>query len=414
MAERSSLSTVPGTERETRRIYSVSELTRKIKSLLETSLPAVWVEGEISKPVLSQKGHLYFSLKDADAVLDCAMFRSEFSGLKFEVAQGLAVLALGRISVWPPSGRYQLTVERLEPKGVGALQIRFQQLKEKLEREGLFDPARKKPLPFFPRRVGLVTSPQGDALRDLLKNLHRRCPNLEIVINPVHVQGDRAAGEIAAAVDEFNRLGGIDVVIVARGGGSLEDLWAFNEETVARAIARSRIPVVSAIGHERDYTMADFVADLRAPTPSTAAELVVPSLEDLRARLGQSRERLDGALDDFLAACADRLRQMADAYVLRKPLILVEQVESNLEQKVETLHRLLRDRLWRLEVRGSGLVAKLEALSPLAILSRGYSVSLMLPERRVVRDPKRLKTGDRVETIVEKGRFTSRVEEVAQ
>lgn len=249
-------------------IYTVSELTREARMLLESAFPAVWVEGEISNFSIHSSGHMYFSLKDENAVLNCAMFRSENQQLKFGPKDGMQVLCFGRISIYDKQGRYQLYVQTMEPKGLGALQLAFQQLKERLQKEGLFDAAHKKPIPFLPQRIGIVTSPTGAAIRDILNISTRRFQNIHIIINPVRVQGEGAAIEIANAIKEFNEYAKLDVIIVARGGGSLEDLWSFNEEIVARAIYDSKIPVISAIGHEVDFTIADFVADFRAPTPS--------------------------------------------------------------------------------------------------------------------------------------------------
>ncbi len=275
-----------------RAVLTVSALTAQLRAVLEERFPAVWVEGEISNYRLYGSGHAYFTLKDADAQLRCALFRTRGRRLRFEPADGLHVMAFGSVEVYAQRGEYQLVVELLEPKGLGALQLAFEQLKARLQAEGLFEQARKRELPRFPRKIGIVTSPSGAALRDMLRVIGRRFGELHIVIAPCRVQGDGAAEEIARGLGDLNALGDVDVIIVGRGGGSLEDLWAFNEETVARAIVASKAPVISAVGHEVDFTIADFVADLRAPTPSAAAELVVrekqavvDALEELRRRL---------------------------------------------------------------------------------------------------------------------------------
>src|SRR3989338_1025217 len=252
-------------ERKEKRIYSVSELTRYIRVIWRDSFPAIWVEGEVSNYTLHSSGHIYFSLRDANAVLKCAFFKRANEKLKFKLKDGMKVIAFGSISVYEARGDYQLIVEEVEPKGIGALQLQFQQLKEKLQKEGLFDEKYKTPVPFLPTRIGIVTSPTGAAIRDILNVTRRRFANVEIIINPVKVQGNTAKEEIAEAIRLFNRLKNIDVMIVTRGGGSLEDLWPFNEEMVARAIYDSDIPVISAVGHEIDYTISDFVADFRAP-----------------------------------------------------------------------------------------------------------------------------------------------------
>src|SRR5512136_2779310 len=264
-----------------KRILTVSRLTALIRSTLEENFEHVWVEGEVSNLSTPSSGHLYFTLKDAGAQLRCVMFKGAVRNLRFRLKDGMGLILRGRITVYEQRGDYQLIAEYAEPLGIGALQLAFEQLKERLVREGLFDESRKKPLPVLPQRIGVVTSPTGAAIHDILTVVNRRFANVQILIVPVRVQGDGAAAEIAAAIDDVNRYGAVDVMIVGRGGGSLEDLWAFNEEAVARAIARSRIPVISAVGHETDYTIADFAADLRAPTPSAAAELAVKDRDEL-------------------------------------------------------------------------------------------------------------------------------------
>jgi len=279
--------------RSGRAVLTVSELTARLREALEERFPAVWVEGEISNYRLYGSGHAYFTLKDADAQLRAVLFRNRMRRIRFEPTDGLHVMAFGSIEVYPQRGEYQLVVELLEPKGLGALQLAFEQLKARLQAEGLFDPARKRELPRFPRKIGIVTSPSGAAIRDMLRVIGRRFGELHIVIAPCRVQGEGAAAEIAQGLRELNGLGDVDVIIVGRGGGSLEDLWAFNEEVVARAIAASKVPVVSAVGHEVDFTIADFVADLRAPTPSAAAELVVREKQAVVDALVQLRARLE-------------------------------------------------------------------------------------------------------------------------
>jgi len=266
-----------------RQALTVSELTRRLQGLLETEFVDVWVEGEVSNLKRAASGHMYFSLKDAGAQIRAVVWKTDARLLRFEPKDGMHVLARGSLRVYPPRGDYQVSVQVLEPLGKGSLAQAFEELKERLEKEGLFAPGRKRPLPLLPRRIAVVTSPTGAVIRDILRVLHRRHPTLEVLVYPVRVQGEGAAGEIARAISALNRLGGLDVVILARGGGTLEDLWAFNEESVARAIVASRIPTLSAVGHETDVTIADFVADVRAPTPSAAAELVVQPREELQA-----------------------------------------------------------------------------------------------------------------------------------
>ena len=311
-------------EQKEKHVYSVSELTKFIRVIIEDSFPGVWVEGEISNFILHTSGHMYFSLKDATSVLKCAMFKRANEKLKFSLKNGMKVIVFGSISVYEARGDYQLIAEEIEPKGIGALQLQFQQLKEKLAKEGLFDEKYKVPIPFLPNRIGVVTSPTGAAIRDILNIARRRFQNVEIIINPVKVQGAEAKDEIASAIRLFNELKNIDVMIVGRGGGSLEDLWPFNEEVVARAIFESEIPVISAVGHEIDFTISDFVADFRASTPSAAAELVIPRKEDLLNLINTATTRLNNAMSGTIDTLKESLRRLQGAYVLRQPLNLKE------------------------------------------------------------------------------------------
>ncbi|MFQ5691843.1 MAG: exodeoxyribonuclease VII large subunit, partial [Nitrospinota bacterium] len=298
-----------------RQVYTVSTLTREIREHLESGYPDVWVEGEISNLRRPASGHLYFTLKDEGAQLRTVLFRMVGRRLRFEPEDGLKVLARGRITVYEPRGEYQLSVDHLEPMGLGPLELAFQQIRDRLEKEGLFDPERKRPLPFLPERVGVVTSISGAAVRDILRVLHERFPGAGVLIAPVRVQGEGAAREIAGAIAALNRQDDVDVIIAGRGGGSIEDLWAFNEEVVARAIAASEIPVISAVGHEIDFTIADFVADVRAPTPSAATELAVPKARELSSRVRE----LDGRMASSVAAQVRALRRDLAALLGRRP-----------------------------------------------------------------------------------------------
>ena len=399
-------------EQKEKHIYTVSELTKYARVILEDSFPGIWVEGEISNFILHSSGHMYFSMRDASATLKCAMFKRANEKLKFKPKDGMKVICFGSISVYEARGEYQLIAEEIEPKGIGALQLQFQQLKEKLQKEGLFDPSHKIPIPYLPTRIGIVTSPTGAAIRDILNIARRRFSNVEIIINPVRVQGEGSKDEIAAAVRQFNKLKNIDVMIVTRGGGSLEDLWGFNEEVVARAIYDSEIPVISAVGHEIDYTIADFVADFRAPTPSAAAELVIPKKEDLVRIIETAVTRLRNALEGKIGVLAERLATLKESYVLRQPLNIVTQYE----QKIDDLRKDIAiriDHLVKMREQGWRLVsAKLEGLSPLAILNRGYSITVKLPEGVIVKEAGSLGKGDFVETRLGEGKFRSRVEDI--
>lgn len=395
--------------KEEKRIYTVSELTDDVKVLLENTFPEAWVEGEISNFSQSQSGHIYFSLKDAKSSLRCVFFRGANSGLKFSIKDGLQVIAFGGITVYAPNGQYQLNIRRLEPKGAGALQLAFEQLKEKLSKEGLFDQAHKKRLPVLPLRVGVVTSPVGAAIRDILNILRRRAPFVKIILNPVKVQGEGSAQEIARAISEFNQYKEVDALIVGRGGGSLEDLWAFNEEVVARAIYNSRIPVISAVGHEVDWTIADFTADLRAPTPSAAAELVVRQKDELLSELEHLRLRMHSEVNNKIKTLNNRLRALKDAYVLKYPLNFIQVYLQRIDG---FSHRLRQQAGHILEVNRHKFVhltEKLEALSPLRVLSRGYSIAFRLPEMKVVTDTSQINVSDRMKTQLKTGSFVSEI-----
>ncbi|GMV82301.1 MAG: exodeoxyribonuclease 7 large subunit [Planctomycetota bacterium] len=392
-----------------REALSVSDLTRRIKGLLEGQLPPLWVEGEISNFKTYTSGHCYFTLKDAAAQLSCVLWRSAAAKLRFEPRDGMQVLAQGRVSVYEPRGQYQLVVERLEASGVGALAAAFEALKAKLEAEGLFDPGRKRPLPLYPRRIALVTSPSGAAIRDLFKVIARRWPKLELIVAPVPVQGEGAASKIAAAIRAVNAARCADVMIVGRGGGSLEDLWAFNEEVVARAIADSEIPVVSAVGHEVDFTIADFVADVRAATPSQAGELVVPEYAAVLEHLNRLQAALPEALVARVERARERLRALAGSWALRHPEERLQQHRQRLDELQERLslgeRRMRRDAAERI----GALAARLDALSPLRVLERGYSVT-QRADGRMVRGLADAPTGTELVTRLRDGRVISKVE----
>ena len=369
-----------------RYIYTVSQLTSSIKIVLEDSFQNIWVDGEISN-FKAVAGHFYFTLKDDKSELKCVFFKSSNEKIKFEIKDGMQVLCRGKISIYEQRGVYQLYVARIEPKGIGELQLAFEQLKEKLFKEGLFDEAHKKPIPLLPERIGIVTSITGAAIRDILHVLNKRFSNVEVIINPVKVQGDEAKEEISSAIEEFNRLGNVDVMIVGRGGGSLEDLWAFNEEIVARAIYNSEIPVISAVGHEIDWTISDFVADLRAPTPSMAAEMVIAKKSELTGRLDEIEKKIINFPMDIVREYEQRLDEIEDGIGLR--------FRHYMELKEDNF-KLLSE--------------KIQILSPLGILDRGYSISFKLPDRKIIKNSQTLKKGDEIETRVSKGSFVSRVE----
>jgi exodeoxyribonuclease VII large subunit len=428
------------------RIYSVSELTAEIKNLLEERFPFLWILGEISNFRTPVSGHFYFTLKDENAQIQAVMFRGQNRSLKFVPEDGMNVTGLGRLSVYEPRGNYQIIFEYLEPKGVGALQVAFEQLKARLFDEGLFDEKHKKPLPFLPRQISLITSLTGAVVHDILNIIDRRFPNVHIEIIPVKVQGDGSEKKIVSAINLLNARRTADVTILARGGGSLEDLHAFNSEVVARAIFESEIPIISAVGHETDFTIADFVADLRAPTPSAAAELVVPlkenlthryealtktlkisfynyigylktiliettkrlvdpkkKIQDLRLRTDDFAGRLIRRFTDSVHQKRERLFWRVDRLYANTPQVHISRVKTKLEQinnKLFIFKKIYLDKKYH-QLRE--LTVSLDGLSPTAILDRGYSITRTVPEAEVVRDPNSVRLGQDLEVMLSKG-----------
>lgn len=391
-------------------VLTVSELTALIKDCLEGNFPSVAVLGEISNCVHAGSGHVYLTLKDDAAQLRGVIWRMRASRIRFDLRDGLQVVAIGRLDLYPARGTYQLVIEELLPHGVGPLELAFRQLHERLAREGLFAPERKRPLPRFPKRIALVTSPQGAAVRDMLQVITRRWPVARVVIVPVPVQGDGAAELIAAGIAQLPALADVDVAIVGRGGGSLEDLWSFNEEIVARAIAASPVPIISAVGHEIDVTIADLVADRRALTPSEAGEIVVPDHAELLAGLRQLGERLQSAVRGRAALLRSHLNQLAVRRVLTQP---AEQLHHRM-QRVDDLERRLtagiRRRLETAQSQWRTMGASLSALSPLRVLERGYSLTTRAETGAVVRRTSDVRPGDVIATRVADGTVRSRVE----
>jgi exodeoxyribonuclease VII large subunit len=437
-----------------RTVLTVSRLTSLLKGVLEDNFDQVWVEGEVSNLAFPASGHIYFTLKDSGAMIRCVMFKTAAKSLKFRIEDGLALLVRGRLSVYDQRGEYQILCEYLEPVGAGALQLAFEQLKERLAKEGLFDPVHKQELPLFPRRVGVVTSQTGAAIHDILNVLGRRFASLHVLLYPVRVQGEGAAAEIAHAIDELNRLKDVDVLIVGRGGGSMEDLSAFNDELVARAVFRSALPVISAVGHETDWTITDFVADLRAPTPSAAAELVCKAETDLWKTVENLSHRMQASISLKLSLLRSQLEQFERP--LRDPgrmlgplaqhlddlgqrlglaisgLVLFRQEQfKGLSRRLDASHpetsiqglrtglELLEERLCNrisnyLERHRGGYAsatAKLDSLSPLKTLARGYAVAERVDNGKVLKDSSSVNTGDQVRLRLDKGRLICRVEE---
>jgi exodeoxyribonuclease VII large subunit len=400
-------------ERPADRIWSVSELTSQIKDLLEGQFQSVWVGGEISNFSRPQSGHCYFTLKDDRAQIRAVLWRTAAIRLRFELEDGIEVVCQGDLDVYAPRGSYQLVVRQIEPKGIGALELALRKLKERLSAEGLFDVARKRPLPKFPRRVAFVTSPTGAAIRDFLEVLRRRWKGVDVLIVPTRVQGDGASREIAAAIALVNRLSEpVDCLVVGRGGGSLEDLWAFNEEPVVRAIHASRIPVVSAVGHEIDVTLADLVADVRALTPSEAAELVVPAADEISAVLRHQQQRLLVALRRRAIASRTRLEWLTARRAFRKPFDVVHDLERRLDELSARGGRAMRQRVLFARRNLDAATARLESLSPLGVLGRGYSLTQRLSDGLLIRDAGQLAPGDMLSTRFAKGQAVSRVDAI--
>jgi len=437
-----------------RRVYTVSELTAAVRALLEEGFGGLWLEGEISNCRLWNTGHLYFTLKDPGAQIRAVMFRSAVRLLRFKPEDGAHVVVRGRLAVYEPKGEYQIVCDTMEPRGLGALQAAFEQLKRRLQAEGLFDPARKRPLPALPRKIGVVTSLDGAAIRDIITVLRRRYGNAHLVVRPARVQGEGAAEDVARGVAALGRVDGVDVLIVGRGGGSIEDLWAFNEEVVARAIAACPVPVISAVGHEADYTMADFVADVRAATPSNAAEIVVARKDELAGRIGRLSDRLEAegrraverrrsrlhalrarpGFTGYPGRLAMRGRRAAEldhlvALAMRRLVAGQERAWQGLRIRLEAqrLHRRLAGISARLSASQSRLrtamtarqgrergrlavaTGRLDAMSPLAVLARGYAVCWNRERTEVLREALPALVGQQVRVTLSRGELACEV-----
>lgn len=449
---------VPAYNAASPQILTVSQVTREIRNLLEGTYPKVWIEGEISNLRVVHSGHAYFTLKDANSQLRAVIFRSSWRQLPFTPESGMHVVAQGRLSVYEPRGDYQLLATFLEPKGIGALQLAYEQLRDRLFQEGLFDEARKRPLPLVPQRIGIVTSPTGAAIRDIIRIVHRRRANVRLYLYPVRVQGQEATQEIVQGISRLNAYTPRpEVLIVGRGGGSLEDLWSFNEEQVARAIAASELPVISAVGHEIDYTIADFVADLRASTPSAAAELVVKSEEELRQQLNslvarmhtvvqyrhaQAQQALDylfnsrplrephrfvetlqQQVDDLMLQLekgwqnssqerAKRLQNTSRSLARLNPRVRWQRLYTHLTTLERRLHNAAQSRLTRREETLGGLSSRLHALSPLAVLGRGYSLCRDPISRQLVSRTALVHPGQHIEVLLQDGQLTCTVDDI--
>lgn len=391
------------------KLLTVSELTGFIKQTLETMVGRVRVEGEISGLTLHDSGHAYFSLKDEKAVLKCVLFRYSHAKIGFQLKNGVKVEATGKITIYAPSGQYQMVVDHLLEAGIGDLFRRFEALKKKLEAEGLFKPEHKKPIPYLPLRIGVITSTSGAAIRDIINILTRRFPHLNILLYPTAVQGKEAPPQIAHAIRRMNELDMVDVLIVGRGGGSIEDLWAFNEEAVARAIFESHIPIISAVGHETDYTISDFVADLRAPTPSAAAELVTANHQYLLETLSDISDALLRCMAHFIEVCRLKVEQLLESRFLHSPVELLRQYQQRLDYAVERLGQHLKNLLEQAKNRLQLLQARLNALSPEGVLSRGYSIVALKATGEIIRESGQARPNDALEIRLHKGHLEAQV-----
>ena len=391
------------------KVYTVSELSQGIKYLLETSFREVWVEGELSGLKVSSLGHTYFDLKDANSNISGVLFRGFGANLKFDLQNGLLARVRGNITTYDKQSKYQLMAKEIVPAGIGPLQLAFEQLKKKLQSEGLFDQARKRPIPALPQKIAVVTSPTGAAIRDILSILKRRYANMHIIVAPVKVQGQGSKEEIAQAIKDLNEgFPDIDVMLVGRGGGSMEDLWAFNEEIVARAIAGSRIPVISCVGHETDFTIADFVADMRAPTPSAAAELVVKSKVELAANIAGLERRLLQSLRIYYENLQGKFYRLIKSRPMLNPLVLLERPTRRLDDSVEGLFIATKDRLRRAGEKLNLQTQKLTALSPLFPLRKGYAI-VKDAHGKAVKTAAALSAGDRLSLQFAEGKAEAEV-----
>ncbi len=395
-------------------ILSVTEVNKYIKGILSNDLilSGLWVRGEISNYKHHYTGHRYFTIKDENSILKCVMFKSHAASLKFNPENGMKVVVNGYISVFERDGQYQLYVQQMQPDGIGALHIAFEQLKMRLYQEGLFDREHKKPLPYLPGSIGVVTSSTGAVIRDIINILSRRFHNFNLKLFPVAVQGESAALQISRAIRKFNELGCVDVIIIARGGGSLEELWAFNEEVVARSIFESRIPVISAVGHETDFTIADFVADMRAPTPSAAAEIVMPEKAAVINTINNLNTRLVNAVLKKLSLSRAKLDAVRNSAVFRQPYNRVYQERMRLDLLDKYMRKALETNYEKQKARFSMLAGKLDALSPLTILSRGYSIAKSCKDGKIIKSIKGIEKGDPVEINVSDGKIKCTVDGV--
>lgn len=388
--------------------FSVTGLTNLISDLIAENLGYIWLEGEVSNLRIPSSGHYYFTLKDDNSQIRAVMFKAQKRSIPFEIQNGQKLLCLGSVSVYKPRGEYQIILEDARPSGMGSLHLAFEQLKERLEKEGLFDERHKKPIPEFPKKIGVVTSATGAAIKDILNIIERRNAGVDIVIAPAAVQGEKAAQEISRGIELLNEMGDVDVIITGRGGGSIEDLWPFNEEVLARAIHASKVPIISAVGHERDFSIADLVADLRASTPTSAAEIVTKGQAELSKDIYALRERLGLAARSNL----NRLRGRLATYTasLKDPAGKLAEIRMRLDDLVQRLEKRTAEKIILLRSELKGAAGKLDALSPLSVLARGYSIATLMATGEIISDRDKTEIGDVISLRLRKGGLECRVE----
>ena len=392
------------------RIYTVTEIARDIKRVVEQFIAPVWVEGEVSNFTISRAGHIYFSLKDQTAVLNCTIWRSQSLSIPFQIVNGMRLLVFGNITTYAMQSQYQLNVQQVRAAGLGSLYLAFEALKKKLSAEGLFDAERKRPIPLYPTRIGLITSESGAALRDFLQISRRRNPSIAIYIYPALVQGAEAAATIIAGIKLFNRLRNVDFIVITRGGGSLEDLWAFNEEPLVRAVAQSAIPIVSAVGHEVDFTLCDFAADLRAPTPSAAAEMTIPERSHILNFIDQTCNKMAQNIRMRLSNFQKEIDNIARRLFLNRPLELLRQRIQRIDDLEAQIVKAINNQIQSAKIGLDNLQKTLVVLNPRAIMERGFAIVYHWPDKKIIKSISEVAVGEQVSVELKDGEFQAKTE----
>ncbi|MFH1214147.1 MAG: exodeoxyribonuclease VII large subunit [Candidatus Neomarinimicrobiota bacterium] len=394
------------------RIYTVSEISRDIKRIIEQFIAPVWIEGEVSNFVISRIGHIYFSLKDQGAVLNCTIWRSQSMSIPFQIVNGMHLLVFGNVTTYAQQSQYQLNVQQVRAAGMGSLYLAFEALKKKLDAEGLFDPARKRPLPVYPTRIGLITSQSGAAVRDFLQISRRRNPSVAIYLYPALVQGSEAAATIIRGIQLFNHLQNVDFIVITRGGGSLEDLWTFNEELLVRAVAQSALPIVSAVGHEVDFSLCDFAADLRAPTPSAAAEITIPERERILHLIDQTGHKLAQTTALRLNNARKEVANIKKRLFLNRPLELLRQRSQRVDDLETRITTNITNHLQTVQVYLENLRKTLEVMNPKSILQRGFAIVYNWPDKKIIKSVAGIAAGERIQIELNDGELQARTEVV--